>query len=139
MNVTIVPKSLPQHFSLDVLHRDYPNATYILPLRTPLDWAKSVFNWFDMRGRVISEYVAFNQSIKRPGKAGAIDFLARIYHEHNDFIRDFVRRHPTHALVEVNLTDPAAGEIMATAFGFDAECWGHHNKFGNRTAPRVHL
>jgi hypothetical protein len=127
---------LPQHFHLHQLHTDYPNATYILPLRDPHEWASSVFNWFQMRGRVVNEYIYFNHSIERPGKASSREFLARVYDEHSQFVRTFVQEHPSHALVELNITDPDAGDILASAFGLEAECWGHHNKIGNRGKQR---
>jgi len=84
-------------------------------------------------GRFVNEYMFHNSSIERPGKARALDFLARIYREHNDFVRDFVRQHPTHTLIEVNITALDAGNKLAEAFGLDEQCWGHHNKLGNRT------
>jgi hypothetical protein len=124
---------LPQHFHLEEIHQHAPSATYVLPLRDPLVWANSAFKWFVMRGRFVNEYIAHNNSIERPGKAGAVDFLARIYQEHTEFIRDFVRKHPTHRLVEVNITANDAGKVMAKAFGLNEQCWGHHNKRGNRT------
>jgi predicted SnoaL-like aldol condensation-catalyzing enzyme len=132
-NSLLMRHFLPQHFHLDEIHQHAPNATYVLPLRDPLVWANSAFKWFAMRGRFVNEYIAHNSSIERPGKARAVDFLARIYQEHTDFVRDFVRKHPTHRLVEVNITASDAGTIMANAFGLNEECWGHHNKRGNRT------
>ena len=125
---------LPQHFHLDQLHADYPHATFILPLRDPHVWANSAFNWYQMRGRTVNEYMFFNSSLERPGKDRAKGFLARIYAEHSEYVRHFVRQYPSHALVEVNITDPLAGEQLAREFGldFDEACWGHHNKVGVR-------
>lgn len=123
---------LPQHFHLPILHRSAPNATYILPLRDPIVWANSVFDWFHMRGRVVNEYRLFNSSLERPGKNGARAFLARIYIEHTDSIKRFVQLHPSHALVEFNITDPNAGQILADAFGLGEGCWRHRNKVGER-------
>jgi hypothetical protein len=123
---------LPQHFSLEQLHADYPNATYILPLRDARDWANSAFSWFQMRGRTINEYMYFNQSLPRPGKANAKEFLARIYDEHSNMVRNFVRQHPSHAFIEFNITDPDAGRKLAETFGLEERCWGHHNQLGSR-------
>ena len=123
---------LPQHFYLERLHKEEPNATYILPLRDSIAWANSAFNWFQMRGRIINEYMAFNSSIERPGKARALRFLARVYDEHTHYIRDFVRKYQSHALFEFNITDPNAGNMLSKAIGIPEECWGHHNKIGKR-------
>lgn len=123
---------LPQHFYLDRLHADYPQATFLLPLRNSQEWANSVFNWFQMRGRVVNEYIHFNRTIERPGRIRAKEFLSRIYDEHTALVRSFVARHPSHAFVEVNITDPNAGKYLASSFGLNAACWGHHNQVGDR-------
>ena len=124
---------LPQHFYLQQLHEELPTSTFVLPLRSPEDWAKSAFRWFQMRARMVNEYRYYNRSLERPGRARAIEFLQSIYVEHSDFVRKFVREHPSHRLVEINITDPRAGEILSKAFhGLQASCWGHHNQIGNR-------
>eukprot|EP00527_Entomoneis_sp_CCMP2396_P006590 CAMPEP_0198144310 /NCGR_PEP_ID=MMETSP1443-20131203/14364_1 /TAXON_ID=186043 /ORGANISM="Entomoneis sp., Strain CCMP2396" /LENGTH=195 /DNA_ID=CAMNT_0043807675 /DNA_START=518 /DNA_END=1102 /DNA_ORIENTATION=- len=123
---------LPQHFSLNELHRDYPNATFILPLRDSAEWATSVINWFHMRARFINEYIAHNLSIPRPGQVGSPSFLSKYYEEHTVYIRDFVKQHPSHALVEFNIRQEDAGEILSKSFGLPDTCWDHKNKMGNR-------
>jgi len=125
---------LPQHFQLQRLHEDYEAATYVLPLRNSTEWAISALNWFQMRGRFVNEYMAHNSSLQRPGKAGAMQFLVRIYNEHTEYIRQFVKAHPQHKLIEFHISDPSAGEKLADAFGlqYNAACWGHHNKIGTR-------
>jgi hypothetical protein len=124
---------LPQHFHLDLLHAAVPNAVFVLPLRDPLVWAKSANNWFHMRGRFVNEFMEHDPTIQRPGPQRALEFLSRIYVEHTRHVREFVRKHPSHVLIEVNLTSETAGNDMARVFGLDAECWGHHNKVGNRS------
>ncbi|GKY98290.1 hypothetical protein MPSEU_000786600 [Mayamaea pseudoterrestris] len=121
---------LPQHFNLEVIHNDYPEATFILPLRDPADWAKSVMHWFQMKRWILNEYMAHDSSITIPAKrAGFLDaFLQRVYVEHTQVVRDFVAKHPSHAYIEVNLTDPNAGSVMSKSFGLSDKCWGHHNK-----------
>jgi hypothetical protein len=120
---------LPQHFNLEQLHADYPNATYVLPLREPQVWAYSVMQWFHMKRWIINEYMSHNSSILDPTVGDARrEFLARIYDEHNNHVRRFVTAHPTHALIEVNITDPWAGVKLAEAFHLDSNCWGHKNK-----------
>ena len=122
---------LPQHFSLEQIHKDYPDATFVLPLRESKVWAYSVMHWFMMKRWIINEYMSKNSSITFDDIGYGDDrreFLARIYDEHTETIRAFVKKYPSHRLVEVNITDPLAGTIMADAFDLDASCWGHHNK-----------
>lgn len=84
-----------------------------------------------MRRWLINEYMMKNNSISFDEIGYGDDrrnFFSRIYQEHTQMIRDFVRKYPSHRLIEVNITDPLAGTIMADAFDLDASCWGHHNK-----------
>jgi hypothetical protein len=132
---------LPQHFYLERLHEEYPKATWILPLREPVAWANSAFNWFQMRGRFVNEYKHYNSSMKRPGKTKAVDWLARIYQEHTDFVRKVCKQYPFHHCIEINITDEDAGRILSQHFfrdeGIGADCWGHHNKIGNRAMQKT--
>lgn len=130
---------LPQHFYLDDLHKWNPDAIYVLPLRDPDEWAYSVFNWFQMRARVVNEYRLFNSSLERPGKKGARAFLSRIYREHTEYVRSFVKRHPRHRLVEFNITDPSADQILSQSIGVERGCWGHHNMIGDRANFRKQI
>ena len=123
---------LPQHFLLHQLHRDYPNATFILPLRNSTQWVNSAMNWFNMRGRLVNEYRAQNPTMPRPGRSGAADWLKRIYEEHSQYVRDFVQKYPSHTLIEFHIHQQDAGEILGNAFGLSPKCWGHHNKMGDR-------
>jgi len=52
--------------------------------------------------------------------------LADVYRKHTEKVRDFVRDHPSHRLVEVNVDDPDAGQVLAGEFSgenFRASCW----------------
>eukprot|EP00934_Nitzschia_sp_Nitz4_P006013 Nitzschia sp. Nitz4//scaffold11_size288233//112067//112993//NITZ4_000765-RA/size288233-processed-gene-0.173-mRNA-1//1//CDS//3329534047//6003//frame0 len=113
---------LPQHFQLDALHSFAPNATFVLNLRPSEDWVHSVTNWFGLGGRFLSQ---FKVDIKKVDRTLA---LHQIFQNHSDRIREFVRSHPSHALVEVDIRSPDAGEILANAFGTDVNCWGRHNQ-----------
>ena len=44
-------------------------------------------------------------------------------------VREFVAAHPSHRLVEVAfvIDDPGAGDVLETAFGISARCWGREN------------
>ena len=45
-----------------------------------------------------------------------------------EFVREFVRQHPSHNLIEVDIEADDAGEYMASHLGIDANCWQHKNK-----------
>jgi len=162
---------LPQHFNLNLLHDHNPNATYLLPLRDPNDWAYSVYRWFRMRYYVKGEYRSLhhdndhsrsnsffaaaeeepfpsggdsNRSLlvaaasKRQKEEEMIRWLEQIYSKHTEYVRKFVRKHPSHVLVELNVSDSdeAIGRQMSDTFfagrrlanSARAECWGHRNK-----------
>jgi Sulfotransferase domain len=140
---------LPQHFLLDEIHNFAPTATYVLPLRDPMAWAESVNHWFNMQVRVSNEYRWYNVSmvtdllprnqkkdIARLPETQALELLAKLYQDHTDKVRAFVRQHPSHALVEFNITHHDAGQILANAFGLPSSCWVRKNKVLYWTAVR---
>jgi len=121
---------LPQHFLLEQLHREHRNAMYVLPLRDAEVWAGSVVRWFNLKGMFANEYFNNNATTHKTSTKAHImmPWLMKIYNEHTEYVRQFVKDNPEHTLVEVDITDPNAGQIMGDAFGLDAGCWGHHNK-----------
>jgi hypothetical protein len=54
--------------------------------------------------------------------------LTALYHYHINYIREWVATHPGHVLVDLDITNEAAGKILAETFGLHEDCWGHHNK-----------
>ena len=96
------------------------------------DWVDSVMRWKnDLAMQIVNEYYAQSN-----GEIGAIPttsqemktLLSKIYESHTAMIREFVEMHPTHALVEVDISDIKAGNVLADAFGLDASCWSHENQ-----------
>jgi hypothetical protein len=124
---------MPQHFNLEQLHEASPNATWILNLRDVDSWIGSVMKWGDLQNQLANEYLVQQQIHRLPTNQTEMkEFLKTIYSEHNDLIRQFVRDNPSHILVEVNIADIDAGEVLAEAFGLDASKWVQVNKnFGN--------
>jgi hypothetical protein len=114
---------LPQRFQLDHLHEYAPNSTFILNLRPSADWVRSVSNWFGLGGRFLTRFHIDHNKVER-----RLQVLEDIYNNHSNFIREFVRQHPSHTLIEVNITSVDAGRVMADAFGLDESCWAQHNK-----------
>jgi hypothetical protein len=113
---------LPQHFQLDLLHDFAPNASFLLNLRPAQDWVNSVTNWFGLGGRFLK---LFRVDYRKVNRRLALE---EIYNNHTEFVRNFVRQHPSHRLVEVDISRPNAGNVLATAFGLRQSCWGQHNR-----------
>ena len=114
---------LPQRFQLEELHEYAPNSTFILNLRPAKDWVKSVTNWYGLGGRFLNR---FNIDFR---KVDRHKVLEEIYNNHTEFIRNFVQRHPSHGLLEINILSPTAGKILASVFpNLNESCWGLHNK-----------
>ena len=50
------------------------------------------------------------------------------YNYHKQYVRNFCTQHPSHKLIEVDITDKDSGKILAESFGLKEEgCWGHFN------------
>jgi len=65
--------------------------------------------------------------------------LIKWHHNHIQRIRDFVAKYPSHRLVEINIEDPRAGQIMERHFGAasPARNWGHENESLQSSASRM--
>lgn len=126
---------LPQIVNLEELHNEAPNATFILSHRNMTRWAKSVKNWVGIN-RSMGARLA--KCVGGPNSK-TVEDLIKWHIEHIERIRKFVAEHPSHALVEINIEDPKAGEIMERHFGpgSPAQNWGHENNSVNHKASRM--
>mmetsp|Transcript_39753 Transcript_39753/g.96009 ORF Transcript_39753/g.96009 Transcript_39753/m.96009 type:complete len:255 (-) Transcript_39753:95-859(-) len=115
---------LPQHFALDSIHEYSPNATWILNLRNAAEWVSSVTNWYGLGGRFLRR---FKVDIKNKN-ANRTKALIDIFDNHVQTVRDFVRTHPTHHLIELDIKSKNAGKILAHEFSLNEGCWGNHNQ-----------
>ena len=131
---------LPQHFALHQIHSHNPNATWILNQRPVDGWVQSVLRWtgswnedetyreVGLAEQLANEYhFQYGLPIPQTTEQYRI-FLTELYQNHTKTILDFVRRHPSHALVDIDVTHPETGEILADAFGLDASCWKNMNQ-----------
>ena len=125
--------SFPQITHLDKIHESYPNATFILNTRPVDHWIKSISNWNPTPNRADKGYLRRVLAMcdlgtdLGPGVGKTDEELTRFYLGHSERIRNFVRDHPSHALVEVDIEDDRAGKIMQNAFGINEQCWGKQN------------
>jgi len=131
------------------LHESYPNATWILNWREFDSWFESVVKWGNddrLYDQFLNEYYMQGVIDRLPknNMTEIKEILKTIYYNHTNFVRDFVRRHPSHALVEVNITHKNASVVLAEAFGLDSNAWKNVNKnkksfFGSLRATKRRL
>jgi len=139
----------PQHFRIKEIHESYPNATWILNWREYDPWIESVIRWgIDDRlhYQFLNEYYMQGVIPYIPSENNITDVKAvmkKIYYEHHEMVRKFVQSHPSHALVEVNITNENASTVLAEAFGLSPNAWTNVNRnkrslFGTlRQAKRI--
>jgi Sulfotransferase domain len=133
----------PQHHHLDEIHQQYPNATFILNLRPVDAWIASVLKWKSkLEFEILNEFYfqnstrfLFGPKVKPVNEQNSPfvntnirSHLATVFEYHSRYIRDWVAQHPSHALVEVDISHNDTGRILADAFGLRQECWGHFNQ-----------
>jgi len=123
--------TIPQWSFIQEIHDNFPSATWILNLRNPESWLNSIDRWEDLRKRLIDNPFL---PILPTGKGKDDKDMIQFYLHQAMRIRNFVKHHPSHTLVEVEIDSPKAGQIMETAFGISSEnCWKRRNPF-NGTA-----
>jgi hypothetical protein len=130
----------PQYFNIKEIHDHYPNATFILNTRPFDSWINSVQDWDDdLDWQFVNEFF----------QRGALEYLPKdrrnhtemaeimrvIYDRHHEKVRQFVKDHPSHTLVEVPILHPNASEILGQAFGLNSSAWSHINSKESRV-PR---
>ena len=128
----------PQHFRIEEIHESYPNATWILNWRDYDSWIESVIKWGTndrLHYQFLNEYYMQGVIPYIPSKGNITDVKAvmkKIYYDHHDMVRKFVQRHPSHVLVEVNITDKNTSLVLAEAFGLDPIAWTNVNSNSNK-------
>jgi hypothetical protein len=130
MDITFTPKHgnicvYPQIEYLNLLHKEAPNATFILTFRPIEDWIQSIAQWKgDLRTRLADcDLPGF------PKGVGTTDEeLKAFFCDQVTRIRNFVAANPSHALVELDLYDTTTNaRTMAQLFRANESCWGHSN------------
>ena len=109
---------LPQITELHALHATYPDATLLLATRRPDLWVKSV-------GPKLRD--AFGACKFTACKADCVaddKQFAAFYEEHTRTIREWVERHPSHKLIEIDADLDATSKVLADATGLSGSCWG---------------
>jgi len=94
--------TFPQHHHLPLLTKQYPLALYVIVTRPTEPWANSVGRWGNLKLRM-------RQCLPLDTDVGAF------YDAHYARVRSFFRERPHLRLVEVNISAPDAGTIVANA------------------------
>ena len=117
---------LPQLWALNRIHDAYPNATFLLPTRSPDQWVKAMSqgNGTEWLGPLRGYFRSCNLPTCGPACVDSDDQLALFYEEHSETIRNFAMKYPSHKLIEIDAEDDGAGAKLAAATGLDATCWG---------------
>ena len=117
---------LPQLWALNRIHDAYPNATFVLPTRSPESWVESMSkgNGSEWLGPLRGFFRACNLPTCGPSCVNDDRQFASFYIEHTNTIRAFAAKYPSHKLIEIDSEDDGAGQELATATGLDAACWG---------------
>lgn len=113
----------PQIEALEEIHKAHPNTTFIHNSRNVTDWVKSVRGWYDMADRLTKcNITGFPTGVGKTDEE-----LIRFFTSQRQRVRNFVAKHPSHQLVEIEIDSPDAGKVMEEAFGIDRKCWGRAN------------
>ena len=116
--------TLPQWDYIQEVYDQFPIATWILNVRQPENWLRSVDRWLDLRQRFIAN--AFLPDLPR-GVGTEDKDMIHFYQRQAERIREFCSTHPSLSCVEVPIDSPDAGIIMEKAFGIPKICWGNRN------------
>ena len=134
----------PQHEFLEEIHAEAPNATFILPFREMEAWVKSIEAWGQ---KYNYDYIGYlDRSCPYEGLLGGIEAsitagkvpsirsghisgrMAQFVCDHVTRVRDFVRKHPSHTLIEYELEKGSTSNFMLDIFKVEnRECWGRSN------------
>ena len=122
---------IPQWQNLYEIHKQFPRATFILNMRDPKKWIKSIDRWMDLRQR----FIDIDLGPAFPKGAGKTDpELEAFYLFQAQKVRDFVAAFPSHELVEIDIGSEDTGQIMQDSFGITKDCWGIRNSNSNGDA-----
>jgi hypothetical protein len=131
------PRALRQRPEFPTTKNIYPNESSTLPIS---DLAMELANELEQvyqkgkRQHHLFRSSASNHPFRilpprNYSRSGLEQFLSTLYRTHEQVIRDFVQQHPSHALVEIDITSDTAGQQLVNAFGVQyADCWTHRNR-----------
>ena len=106
------------------------NGTFLLMFRNMSKWYSSLTNWPPENepgshmsdGLMLADIAGFPSGRGRDEKEFSDWFCS-----HVKKVREVVDGHPSHSLVEINIDDPGAGDLITDIFDVNSTCWGHRN------------
>lgn len=112
----------PQISLLNDIIDAYPNGTYFLTFRNMEGWYNSVTNWRSPSNRTLISRM-IHSSV--PGlEGGSLHNFTNFFCSHVKRVRATV---PSHRLVEVDIENPNAGQLLSDMFDIDESCWKKTN------------
>lgn len=121
--------AFPQVSLLDEIHAEYPNAPFILMFRPVDGWIQSALGWL---GNMVRRwgYCQIPGLYHDPDNDPlSVQNLTNWWCGHAHHVREFVKHHPSHDLIELDLYDRRdTAEHLVTLFGGHKWCWGSANK-----------
>jgi hypothetical protein len=116
----------PQLSALPQIHKESPNATFVLLFRKNVDqWVRSVRTF--RKGQMQALFERCHLPYLPKGRGADPEDMKRFFCSVVKHVRKFVASHPTHRLVELDVEDPATETALAHTFGMDQTCWGKRN------------
>ena len=92
------------------------------------NWYRSISNWPPKLTPKMSDRFRRLNITGSPSKEGTDPHEFREWYcNHVTRVRDLVAKHPSHALVEIDIEDPGVAQHMEHLFGIDKKYWGHAN------------
>jgi hypothetical protein len=120
------PSRWPQIDALDEMHAAYPNVTFILNTRDIDRWIKSVSKW----GKLLTKFATCGQILgitRTRRKENFRSVVANFAAKYMTRTRAWLRAHPQHISVEVEIDSSTAAATLEHAFGIRQSCWRQTN------------
>jgi len=119
----------PQIQLLDEIHREFPKATFLLVFRPVDSWINSALGWGrNLVGRWSRCQIPGLRHYPHDGILSKQD-LYEWWCSHVHHMREFVKHHPSHPLIELDLTNRnETAASLAAIFQVNESCWGVSNQ-----------
>ena len=107
---------------LKSIHEHNPNSAFILKIQNITEWISSIRSWHNMD---VSLSKCNIPSFTSSSKSRHIkEELTRFYNDHIRNLQSFIRQHPSHRLVEIQIEDSndKIGQVSGQEFGILQSC-----------------
>lgn len=115
----------PQLSILDEIHQESKYATFVLTFRPMKDWVKSITGWYSLMERLrdcnlpnLPRGVPDLTRYEKNDPAEVESVMTHFFCSHVLHVRNFVKQHPSHNLIELDLYHNNTEVILDTLFPF---------------------